>query len=193
MWRCKGQRYRNGLWPLAEHHMSQTITWYESALGHYSGSIPLLPVLWEICDWAQWRSVHGVKCTHVCGERLLSLAAGSHNVAVAAPRLLSLFIMNPTEKFHHQTVLVVIQLWDNLWETECVCTSTVCSARVSVWLYVQDDVFVGFSWESFQEEENATAVCLFIESHLWLCADLLSHRTLKNFTCTPAFPVYMSR
>lgn len=33
MWRCKGQRYHDGLWPLAEHHMSQTITWYESAPG----------------------------------------------------------------------------------------------------------------------------------------------------------------
>lgn len=33
MWRCKGQRYHDGLWPLAEHHMSQTITWYESVPG----------------------------------------------------------------------------------------------------------------------------------------------------------------
>lgn len=48
--------------------------------GHYSGSSPLLLALWEICDWAQWRSVHSVKCTYVCGGRLLSLAAGSHYV-----------------------------------------------------------------------------------------------------------------
>lgn len=88
MWRCKGQCYRHGLWPLAEHHMSQTITWYESALDHYSGSHPLLRALWEICDWAQQRSVRCVKCTCICGERLLG---------VAALRLLSWFPKSRTE------------------------------------------------------------------------------------------------
>lgn len=140
MWRCKGQRYRNGLWPLAEHHMSQTITWYESALSHYSGSNRLLHALWEICDWVQWRLVHSVKCTYVCGGGLLPLAAESHYVAGSALRLLSLVSYEDNWKF--TTVLCL--LWFS-FETLCgrsventvcsLCVSTVCSARVHVYVH----------------------------------------------------------
>lgn len=136
MWRCKGQHYHDGLWPLAEHHMSQTITWYDS-LGHYSGSSPLLPALWGICDWAQQRSVHSVKCTYACGGRL-SLATRSHYVAEGALRLLSSCLMSTMEispLCFASCDSTLRQSVEDLWKKQyalCVCTSAVCSAYIHV-------------------------------------------------------------
>lgn len=82
--------------------------------------------------------MHSVKCTYVCGGRLLSLAAGSHYVAVAALRVLSFCHMSTTEistLYCAYCDSALRQSVVDLWKTQCAeCESIYLQCIVLVYM-----------------------------------------------------------